>query len=54
MRIMNRLEHNRSWLIAAMLIAALSLIVAFAPLQAASPQASDPVNLDRARSSTTT
>lgn len=49
MRIMNRLEHNRSWLIAAMLIAALSLIVAFAPLQAASPQASDPVNLEQSQ-----
>ena len=49
MRIMTRPEHNRNWLMAAMLISALTLLVAFAPLQAASPQAADPVNLEQSQ-----
>ena len=49
MRITTHFHQHRGWLLAVVLVTALSLLVAFAPAQAAPPQAADPVNLEQSQ-----
>ena len=49
MRITTHFHQHRGWRLAVVLVSALSLLVAFAPAQAAPPQAADPVNLEQSQ-----
>ena len=49
MRITTQFHQHRGWLLAVVLVTALSLLVSFAPVEAAAPHAADPVNLEQSQ-----